>query len=261
MKNPFNSFNTKNEMKNKKEIKPYPYQYYADQSERHDIYQFSKELSQYLHKEKIPNIVMMDRSARLAWVGVDEYWKEKYKDEKKPNIYFVDPKRFDYVNKVYEENNFSALDAYRDRLNYQNNGKLTLEKEFNEAEEKLKQEFKEIFKNLEKDKDKPIALFDTCIHSGTTLIPVVSFFNKNGFEDIKVIVADDDRDQSTLLINKSLNKNTMRISCHPFGYQYNPSGVVRKDNITSSYDPKSADRDVMITSRHEIRQIIKDKGI
>jgi hypothetical protein len=53
--------------KSKENIK---YEYFSDPIERHDIYEFSKGVSNYLHDNKIPNIILLDRSPRPFWVGI-----------------------------------------------------------------------------------------------------------------------------------------------------------------------------------------------
>jgi hypothetical protein len=67
------------------------YTYFDHAAERHDIYEFCKELTEYLAKNKVRNIMFIDRGARGAWVGVHEYWKRHYPDREMPNLYFVNP--------------------------------------------------------------------------------------------------------------------------------------------------------------------------
>lgn len=158
-----------------KQPEKYIYTYFEDANERRDIYTFCKELTTYLHDNKIPNIVMVDRSPRPAWVGIDEYWKENYKDEPKPKIYFINPHGVDVINKVART--MAPEDVAWDGMIAAFTGESEIVNEAHKQHELLVQDFEKRSIQLAKDTDKPIAIFDNCIHSGDTMAPVVIFFS------------------------------------------------------------------------------------
>lgn len=224
------------ENKGESQVESYNYKYFTKKKERHDVYEFSKELSNYLHSENIPNIVFMDRSSRQAWVGLDEYWKNNFSKDKKPNMYFINPDGF-------------IIDSYCDQ------------EDTEEQEENIKNQFENIYKKLNDDKDKPLAIFDTCIHTGSTIAPVIHFFERNGYSDLRVVIANTNSDYSDVYIDKNLDDNAKRISCYPFSLGKNSSGVTKHDDyVVSSYNDVS-ERDLVVKSRKEIRQIVRNEGI
>lgn len=234
------------------------YEYFRSPEQRQDIYQFSKGVSEYLHEEKIPNFVIIDRSPRPLWVGIDEYWKEHYADEPRPNIYFVNPASFDTAERARKEKNFSASQMMFDAFMYQQTGTSEIYEKSNEIRKDLEERFEERYTQLKKDKDKPIALFDNCIHSGETLMPVLVFFDANGYEDIRVVIGETLRDQSNIVIDKNFTDKVKRVSCGAFGRDL---GVEKDDTEVYSYLDKHANRNRVIQCRKEIRRIVKEKGV
>ncbi len=156
------------------------YQYFKREDVREGIYEFSSGLAKYLHDQNIPNVIFLDRSPRPLWVGLDEYWKLNYKKEKpRPNIYFVNPDAFDVVERATSEETEDSLIA--DKIFFS----LTGESRILEKAKKLDQETRDLFTesyfNLRKDKDKTIAVFDNCIHSGKTIEPFFVFLGQRRF--------------------------------------------------------------------------------
>jgi len=62
--------------------------------QRDEIAHISFSTARYLHDKRIPNIIFLDASARPAHVGVSEAWRILYPNEKRPNVYFVNPSGF-----------------------------------------------------------------------------------------------------------------------------------------------------------------------
>jgi len=215
--------------------------------ERHDIYEFSKELSRYLHDEQIPNVMFLDRSARPAWVGLDEYWKTAYPQEKRPDIYFINPDGLIPQNRDTTVNLGGVIIVISNDLNND---------EF--ARELKGRQFQEKYTRLEGQKDQPIAVFDTCMHFGSTATISMEFLRKNGFKDVRLVIADNERVSPFAPIpDASLYGKAKRITCYPFGQ--GASGVKKTGEVSSSYD-EDADREKVVRVREEIREIIKNKG-
>lgn len=241
----------------RKKEQPKPYEYFIRKSQREDIYQFSRGVTKYLHDEKIPNIILLDRSPRAFWVGIDEYWKEHYKKEKRPNIYFINPDGFNSLAKVMQKNNYDESDLLFDRLIYANTGESEVQKKIGEEEKIIMDEFNKIYSNLVKDKDKPIAIFDNCLHSGQTILPVLHALDNSGYRDLRVVIGDITANQSPLKIDKHFTDRVQLMSCGAFGTDF---GVEKdEDSVVSHYD-QNANRERVIKSREEIRRIVKEKG-
>ncbi len=192
-----------------------------------EIYEFSKEVAEYLKSEDIHNLVLMDRKARNFYVGVKEYWKAKFPDLKEPNYYFINPQGFGA-----------------------------------KEEADLKEEFAQAYKNLDADKDQPILIFDACIHSGNSLYPVKKFFDQSGFSDVRIASIKsryqepDALVKPDLLVGQDYLEHGPARGCAPFG-----DGTLVEKNSQHVYteptqDPES--RRKALKSKEEIKQAIKD---
>ncbi|MEI6352356.1 MAG: hypothetical protein WCO35_00240 [Candidatus Nomurabacteria bacterium] len=224
---------------NKKE-KVYDYKYFTNKENRKNIYEFGKGVTEYLHKEKITNLILLDRSPRPLWVAVDEYWKTNYKEEKRPDIYFINPDAFNNLNS-------SGMESFFKKLIYSLSD--------TSENEELNEEFDSIYKKLGNEKDKPLAIFDNCIHSGDTIEPVIDFLKDYGFKDIRILIGDTSANFSSVNIDKYCTDNAIGL-CSVFGKDF---GIYKDNEILSKYYP-TANRDRVVQSRKEVRQIIRDKG-
>lgn len=237
-----------------KERQPERYRYFKTPERRRDIYEFSKGVSNYLYEENIPNIVMIDKSPRALWVGIDEYWKTHFVGTPCPNIYFLNPKGFDFVKKTIEEKNIPENFIALDRLILQATGTSILSREFGNAENVIKEEFEKKYQVLNQDKDKPIAIFDNCIHTGETLSPVLHFLDKQGYADIRIVIGETSNDFSHIHIDKDFTDKVKLQACSAFGID---SGVSDGDGIVSDFD-ETSDREDVVMCRKEIRRIIQE---
>lgn len=114
----------------------------------------------------MPNLVIIDRSSRPLYVGVREYLQSRYPDEQMPDIYFMNPKGF----KSKEQMTRSEIQEVI--LDYISKDDLRETPNQVRSEEEILKEFEDTYKHLMLDKEKPILIFDTCIHSGNSLEPV-----------------------------------------------------------------------------------------
>lgn len=233
------------------------YEYFNDPIRRKDIYQFSKGVTEYLHSQKIPNLILIDRSPRPLWVGIDEYWKSHYKKEKRPNIYFVNPDGLDVASKIASTTKLTVDQLLFDRLMLAVSGESIIQKEGEKIKEELKEKFKEAYSKLELDKNKPLAVFDNCIHSGETMLNVLNFLDSAGYEKLKVLIGETSGNWSNVKIDKDFTKKVQYVSCGAFGRDL---GITKdRENVFSKYD-ENADREKVVKCREEIRRIVKEKG-
>jgi hypothetical protein len=176
-----------------------------------DIYEASKNLADYLSKEKIINVIFLDNSARQAYIGLKEIWKKEHTNETEPGIYFINPKP------------------------------LQVESDY----EILAEEFSKKYKNI--DKTQTLLIYDVCYHTGDTIFSVKDFFAQMGFSDIRIAITSVEADLRTDITNSidfiCLDERA-KLGCHPFG---RPSYIRAKDSIVSkaNVNPFSSEKGKM----------------
>lgn len=225
------------------------YEYFDNRHERHDIYEFCKELGRYLEKHKVPNIIFLDRSARLAWIGVDEYWNQHFKDTPKPHFYFVNPGGFRRTKNGLMVDPHE-IGSFLSEL--METGRPPIQK----TEEDIIERFMTVYPDLTKDIDKPLVVFDTCAHTGKTLQPVLDILEKVGFEDIRTITANTPDYSSEIEPAAVIDTRTHLRSCYPFGED---SLVAKTKDVVSKPDPQG-DQYLGNQARQEIRSIIRERN-
>jgi len=229
------------------------YEYFGNEHKRHDIYEFSKELSIYLQENSIKNIIFLDRSARPAWVGVDEYWNQHHKpDTPKPGFYFVNPDGF-VVRDGTLISDMRQVMLLLDQL--MATGSLSPEQKTKTTRE-VGQRFSEVYPNLIQEKDEPLVVFDTCSHTGGTIKPVIAVLEHLGFSDVRVITANEPDWDSGIEPDALIDGETRLTSCYPFG---NDSLVKKKDDVVSVRN-ENANQQQANLLRSEIRRIVREEG-
>jgi hypothetical protein len=232
------------------------YEYFDHQGARKNIYELTKGLTEYIHKNKIQSIIFIDKAARPAWVGVDEYWKLNYPKEEKPNFYFLNPNSLrdsDISDSGNEQDLNSAIRKLEELIlslvpDYQR-----LQKSYGSSLEDKKVEFEQTYSKLSQNKDKPVLLFDNCSHSGRTIISVKKLLESLGYE-VRYITANYPDNLSGAA--EKIDVNTTDFACYPFGSH---SGVRDTDRLLSDRND-NADRESAALLRAEIRRIIESKN-
>ena len=225
------------------------YTYFDHVAERHDIYEFCKELTEYLAKNKVRNIMFIDRGARGAWVGVHEYWKRQYPDREMPNLYFINPD-------VVSDNLQQKIEAYS-FITAIAGVEADVVSQLRPGDTKDAQDkFSDTYTRLMGEKDQPLVLFDTCSHTGQTLIPLLSMLKNLNFTNFKVLTASRPDFVSTIKTDKILDRRALLHNCYPFG----SNSLVKKGKDIISERDDSANKARGVTMRREIRQIIRDQG-
>jgi hypothetical protein len=231
------------------------YEYFSSRHERHDIYLFTKNLTNYLEREGIRNIMFVDRSARPAWVGVSEYWNNNFPGKKKPGMYFINPTaEGDEI--IHEFTRFFKsigvdLEAMRGAKFI--SGK---EDELRQRNRALKERFEEVYTDLVKEKSAPLVVFDTCAHTGMTMHDVTKFLEEVGFEDIRIITANRPDRSSEIRHAERIDRHIHMTTCYPFG---SDSLVTKGNDIVSERDDE-IDRTKGLMVREEIKRIVKNEG-
>jgi hypothetical protein len=184
--------------------------FFRDSRARSEVFSFSKAIAEHLHDNGIEDLVIVDRSSRPLYIGVMEYWKSAYPDERRPGIYFVNPKGFKDKDtlpreELWRANREAALKG--DLSESDTNARTRLE---------IDAEFAEAYPKLMADRDKEVLIFDTCIHSGDTLASVVESFRRMGFKNVQVgsvnpsrPVPDRERKQTSILQNRGQRRDAI----------------------------------------------------
>ncbi len=175
----FNFFEEAQDHNNSPNAEP-QYDLFRWKSQQVEIFNISQLAADYLYDNDISALVLVDRSARPAWVGVKTYWDQVYEEERPmPSIFFVNPAGF---------------------------------KE--EADEGMATRVKTEHPFLGKYKSEPILILDTCLHFGQSLTPVVEGLLGANFEDVHIGVASNKQNFSGLKPDLILVGH--RIGCYPF---------------------------------------------
>ncbi len=157
-----------------------PYMFFYDSRERDEVFKYCAEIAEYLRTENIPNMVIVDRSSRPLYIGVREYLMANYPNEKMPGIYFMNPKGF----KAQEDMTPLDIKEVIEDARWKEDAAERPHQVRNEPE--IFAEFEQVYRNLLKDKDKPLLVFDTCLHTGNTLKPIDNMLKLQGFSDVRI---------------------------------------------------------------------------
>lgn len=120
----------------------------------------------------------------------------------------------------------------------------------------IQKEFKKRYSHLDKEKDEPLLLFDTCSHTGGTIRKIKDFLDRLEFNDVKVLTANIPDAESGIHSEASFEKHKFLTSCYPFGKD---SLVSRDESSVMSNINEMADRGVSLQIRKEIKSIIKER--
>ena len=235
--------------KNKIEEKP-NYEIFDDIDERKEVFEYSKKISEYLRSEKIADLIIIDRSSRPLYIGVREYLKTKYPEEKLPGIYFMNPKGF----KAKEELSQSEINDIIQDCEWKED--LVESPRQIRNKEEILEELENTYKELMKDKEKTILVFDTCIHSGGSLAPVKQTLLDSGFSNIKIGAINPAENGSKVKTDFYVTRQRPEKGCYPF----DRDRIIEKtfDHVYSKRTENSRKREKSLQLRNEIKSIMND---
>lgn len=120
-------------------------------------------------------------------------------------------------------------------------------------------ELKYAYKELNNNKDKPVLVFDTCIHTGESMRRIVDAMEKSGFVDVRIGLVSEIENESAMFPDFSVfSEYSPPIKmCYPF-HRYTLVEKTRQ-HIYSRKSGDSDDRKKSIRLREEIRKIIKER--
>lgn len=135
------------------------------QDERY-MYEGIRGVSDYCYQQRINNIVLIDKSARPLWAGISQYWDLAYSGNQKPRIQFINPSLFRRT--VKNSKTPSDLSAA-----------------LHEAANELVAQLQSSRSPLLVDRDHPLLLVDSCMHSGKSVYLTKRVMGIAGFSDVR----------------------------------------------------------------------------
>lgn len=217
------------------------YEYFTG-IEAKNLFEVTRSLAEYVYGEKVKALVLVDRSARPAYVAFKEYWGLVYGKEKTPDIYFINPKGFSNSGDMRV-----AVGRFK-RFMVDDETEVTVR-----SQSEVTKDFRDAYQNLISDhKKSSVLLFDTCIHTGNTLSSVVKILRNVGFSDLRLGTA---RDGNVSLPVSFVAESCFR-TCYPFG----EDRMVEKSDVSvrSTLTKEVALIDHSKRLRQEIKQIVRD---
>lgn len=152
-----------------------------------EVVEIGRNLALYLKEQGINNIFFLDRGARLGYIALLEAWHELYPGERPPHIYFTNPNG-------YREVSGATLRRAR-------------------TSEQIRREFESTYTKL--DKDDKIMLFDTCMHYGRAMKPVLTVLQSLG-HDVYTGLTQPPDFPSPLAVDFVALDRTPEGGCYPF---------------------------------------------
>lgn len=215
---------------------------------REEVFQFSKAIAEYIKDNEVKNLVIADRSSRPLYVGVMEYWRKVFPNDPMPGIFFVNPKGF----KDRESHTTQELQA----TNYFLRDDAVEPIDKARTQKDIMIEFRTAYPRLFQDQDKPVLIFDTCIHSGDTLDSVVKTFKKSGFENVIVGSVNPGDQGSKVKTDFYITTKEPEQGCYPF----DRDRMIEKtfEHVYSRPTTDQRKKELGIELREEIREIMKD---
>jgi len=224
----------------------YEYKHFINPKEREKIFNAIKLLSEYIIKNDIYNLILIDNAARLVYVGLKEYLKLKYPEKTDLKIYFINPAGF-----VAKENNLNE-NIKQSILGTVYDKKDILLK----SREEISQEFQNTYTELLENKYGNTLLFDVCSHTGTTIKTVKEILSKF-IPNIKVGIFHFDP-QGDMDVKIDFSLKNICTNCFPFGNEnLTCKGRGNTRNIYS--EPLDTFKNKSKIIRFELKHIIQEE--
>jgi hypothetical protein len=226
------------------------YEFFKYEDERKQLFQYCKSVTEYLHDNQVPNIVIIDRSSRPLYVGIIECWRQLYPEEPRPGIYFMNPKGFKSKEDVDPDD---LWEMYLESEAKDDKPEQNLP---TRSREEIIAEMEEVYSELDNDKEKPLLVFDSCIHTGDSLDPVVKSLRMSGYKDVRVGSINPAERNAKIDTDYHITRVRPEKGCYPF----DRDRMIEKtfDHVYSQATPDQEKRQRSGTLRKEIKQVMKD---
>lgn len=191
-------------------------------AQRREMRKITESLSKHIESNRIENLVLVDRSARRAALALAHYWR-KHPLAQKPKIFFLNPlggltKEFMQQHPHLAE---GIIEQAENHGLYAMTGMLeadTVQPGVPETDAQAKRKFKKMLPGLQHRADRKTLVFDTCLHTGASLIATKHLLELNGFKKLSFAVAArhvEDSSYHPEIIG--LTEKGPDTVCHPFG--------------------------------------------
>jgi hypothetical protein len=215
---------------------------------REDMVEITEVLARYIKERDIENVILLDRAARPSYMGLIKVWNKMFPEEKRPEIYFVNPEGFKTWN--------------------------------GRKREDVLEDFRKSYPKLAESKGNAM-IFDVCIHNGDDINPVLKTLKMNGYPKVYVGVSQNAAHNmfgppKEFPYVDFLTKNSPTFLCCPFGTEW---AVTKGKSVTSERafparekkgearweremkeDKSDVCRAEAFNLRKEISMIFKEKG-
>lgn len=216
-----------------------------------EYYELSREITSYVHDEGIRSVVLTDKAARPAYVGLTRCWRALYPDEDRPLVNFMNPLGLQPVEEV------PPIKRLRGAAEEVQAGRGDAPVAARTADD-IAQEFRTTFAELLARRDDPLLVLDTCLHTGESVLAILSQLLRSCFADVRIgVVGYTPRSQPLVLVPDIVFRpKGAAEDCYPFGYR---ERMVAKtfDQVTSVQGSK-ADREAGRALRAEAKKIIAE---
>jgi hypothetical protein len=225
--------------------------FFEEESERYELFKYTQSIVDYVRQERVSDLVIIDRSSRPLYIAFIEYWRNEYPQEPMPGIYFMNPKGFK------SKDEYSARELEEIAL------ECTLKDDASEEVGRVRtrgeilEELKTTYKRLMENKDKPILVFDSCIHSGDTLSPLKQTMEDAGFSDLRIGSINPSDYDSKVKTDFFVSTRVPTKGCYPF----DRDRLIEKtfDHIYSKRTSNAFEIMKSHRLRREIARVIKEE--
>lgn len=230
-----------------KENKQEKYEFFTLKEQRNNIFEASKGVAEYMKENSISNLLIADRSARLVYIGVKKYFEHTYPKDKVPNMYFLNPKGFKAIE------NLDSKEIYKTIVHCENQKEPYETTNEIRSKNEIQEEFKNTYKQLEEEKEKPVLIFDMCSHSGDSLKHIKTTLEEEGFSNLKFLTFNPPDEKSKIQSDSILKKEK---TCEIFGQDRIVEKTFKHVHSTKNENPEQKERSIKL--RKEIIKIIND---
>lgn len=224
-----------------------------------EVYLVTKNLCEYLRNTPITNLLLLDKAARPAWNAIAIYWDTHYPSRLRPDMYFLNPvgmrpsaterkgirRAAPHVPELLADGWFKGMDFPLSEVTQIR------------TQEEILHEFPQTYPYLMKHCKEPTLVFDTCMHSGGTMRPVLDTLKRVGFSDLRVGIASNHDNYSGIPLDFVAHPEIPYFPCHVFSYDFSVRKTFGKSSSIRSEMLGKEDTQHKDALRAELRKIFR----
>jgi hypothetical protein len=232
-------------------------EFFPTLTEKKELVETCSALTVFLHDNKVSNLVLVDRSARPAYLGVSHLWRKNYPDEQIPAIYFVNPDSLKSGEDLFQSGS-SGLPKFIEMTFKDDEPPLIQQRiidQMGKSNDDISTEFSDAYPKLKSNNDQSVLVFDACIHSGDTIKPIKRTLEDIGYKKVLTGVVGNPRDESDLKLD------FVALTTEPLGFcrPFDKDRIIKKQlgNILPVKNTNKNEVDRSVRIRKEIISIFK----